>query len=191
MNTKGGGLPVGSLTVCLTLSPVKRLLCWASLSKRTQVTQGGSHFRSCFFSHLFNIRSLVIFFTFVSSSFLLTINLSSFVWQALGALSAALFKLCTYKTCSVMLDHTYASPHNALSWTMALIRVDAWLSLCCNYRESSSIYIAKYLLDEGAKLFIYDPKVLKEQIIYDLSQPSISEDNPQRGGLSQTVYLTC
>lgn len=36
-------------------------------------------------------------------------------------------------------------------------------------------------MDEGAKLFIYDPKVLKEQIVYDLSQPSISEDNPERG----------
>lgn len=48
-------------------------------------------------------------------------------------------------------------------------------------RESSSIYISKYLMDEGAKLFIYDPKVLKEQIVYDLSQPSISEDNPERG----------
>ncbi len=36
-------------------------------------------------------------------------------------------------------------------------------------------------MDEGAKLFIYDPKVLKEQIIQDLSQPSISEDNPERG----------
>lgn len=48
-------------------------------------------------------------------------------------------------------------------------------------RESSSIYISKYLMDEGAKLFIYDPKVLKEQIVFDLSQPSISEDNPERG----------
>lgn len=56
------------------------------------------------------------------------------------------------------------------------------VSLCCN-RESSSIYISKYLLDEGAKLFIYDPKVVKEQIVYDLSQPNISEDNPQRGTL--------
>uniref|UniRef100_H3CJ82 UDP-glucose 6-dehydrogenase n=1 Tax=Tetraodon nigroviridis TaxID=99883 RepID=H3CJ82_TETNG len=55
-------------------------------------------------------------------------------------------------------------------------------------RESSSIYIAKYLLDEGAKLFIYDPKVLKEQIIYDLSQPNISEDNPQR--VSELVTVT-
>ena len=36
-------------------------------------------------------------------------------------------------------------------------------------------------MDEGAKLFIYDPKVLKEQIIHDLSQPNISEDNPERG----------
>lgn len=55
------------------------------------------------------------------------------------------------------------------------------VSFPANPRESSSIYIAKYLLDEGAKLFIYDPKVLKEQIIYDLSQPNISEENPQRG----------
>lgn len=54
------------------------------------------------------------------------------------------------------------------------------LSLYRNSRESSSIYISKYLLDEGAKLFIYDPKVLKEQIIHDLSQPNISED-PGRG----------
>lgn len=60
----------------------------------------------------------------------------------------------------------------------------AWhknVCLCNCCRESSSIYISKYLMDEGAKLFIYDPKVLKEQIIYDLSQPNISEDNPERG----------
>lgn len=43
-------------------------------------------------------------------------------------------------------------------------------------RESSSIYISKYLMDEGAKLHIYDPKVLKEQIVLDLSG-----DNPERG----------
>ncbi|KAI4832415.1 hypothetical protein KUCAC02_015384 [Chaenocephalus aceratus] len=55
-------------------------------------------------------------------------------------------------------------------------------------RESSSIYISKYLMDEGAKLFIYDPKVLKEQIIHDLSQPNISEDNPQR--VSELVTVT-
>lgn len=61
----------------------------------------------------------------------------------------------------------------------------------CNPRESSSIYIAKYLLDEGAKLFIYDPKVLKEQIIYDLSQPNISEDNPHRGAFVPESTDTC
>uniref|UniRef100_A0A3B5M4G1 UDP-glucose 6-dehydrogenase n=1 Tax=Xiphophorus couchianus TaxID=32473 RepID=A0A3B5M4G1_9TELE len=55
-------------------------------------------------------------------------------------------------------------------------------------RESSSIYISKYLMDEGAKLFIYDPKVLKQQIVYDLSQPSISEDNPER--VSELVTIT-
>ncbi|PKU45497.1 udp-glucose 6-dehydrogenase [Limosa lapponica baueri] len=43
--------------------------------------------------------------------------------------------------------------------------------------ESSSIYISKYLMDEGAKLHIYDPKVPKEQIILDLSHPGVSEDN--------------
>nr|XP_039255727.1 UDP-glucose 6-dehydrogenase-like [Styela clava] len=41
-------------------------------------------------------------------------------------------------------------------------------------RESSAIYISKYLLDEGAKLAIYDPKVSKRQIISDLSHPTIS-----------------
>uniref|UniRef100_A0A3B3WVA1 UDP-glucose 6-dehydrogenase n=1 Tax=Poecilia mexicana TaxID=48701 RepID=A0A3B3WVA1_9TELE len=55
-------------------------------------------------------------------------------------------------------------------------------------RSSSSIYISKYLMDEGAKLFIYDPKVLKQQIIYDLYQPSISEDNPKR--VSELVTVT-
>ncbi|XP_028657797.1 UDP-glucose 6-dehydrogenase [Erpetoichthys calabaricus] len=55
-------------------------------------------------------------------------------------------------------------------------------------RESSSIYISKYLMDEGAKLQIYDPKVLKEQIIQDLSHPNISEDNPER--VSQLVTVT-
>uniref|UniRef100_A0A8C7KVE5 UDP-glucose 6-dehydrogenase n=1 Tax=Oncorhynchus kisutch TaxID=8019 RepID=A0A8C7KVE5_ONCKI len=54
--------------------------------------------------------------------------------------------------------------------------------------ESSSIYISKYLMDEGAKLHIYDPKVLKEQIILDLSQPHISED-PHRVSELVTVSV--
>lgn len=57
------------------------------------------------------------------------------------------------------------------------------------FRESSSIYISKYLMDEGAKLHIYDPKVLKEQIIQDLSQPSISGDSPERGKCVEQIKL--
>ena len=36
-------------------------------------------------------------------------------------------------------------------------------------RESAAIQICKDLIDEGAFLFIHDPKVSKEQIINDLS----------------------
>ncbi|XP_069487880.1 UDP-glucose 6-dehydrogenase [Ambystoma mexicanum] len=53
-------------------------------------------------------------------------------------------------------------------------------------RESSSIYISKYLMDEGAKLHIYDPKVPREQIILDLSHPGVSEDDR----VSQLVHIT-
>uniref|UniRef100_A0A2K5IAQ6 UDP-glucose 6-dehydrogenase n=1 Tax=Colobus angolensis palliatus TaxID=336983 RepID=A0A2K5IAQ6_COLAP len=44
-------------------------------------------------------------------------------------------------------------------------------------QESSSIYISKYLMDEGAHLHIYDPKVPREQIVVDLSHPGVSEDD--------------
>jgi UDPglucose 6-dehydrogenase len=40
--------------------------------------------------------------------------------------------------------------------------------MCVLSRESSSIYVAKHLLDENAQLAIYDPKVTKEQIIAEL-----------------------
>jgi UDPglucose 6-dehydrogenase len=43
-------------------------------------------------------------------------------------------------------------------------------------RESATIYICKYLMDEGAKIHIYDPKVEHEQIIADLTHPTISDD---------------
>nr|CAG4634700.1 EOG090X03RJ [Alona affinis] len=42
-------------------------------------------------------------------------------------------------------------------------------------RESPAIYIAKHLLEEGAILHIYDPKVEDEQIVLDLST---DEENP-------------
>jgi UDPglucose 6-dehydrogenase len=43
-------------------------------------------------------------------------------------------------------------------------------------RESASIYVCKHLMDEGAILHIYDPKVSREQIIRDLTDPAISLD---------------
>uniref|UniRef100_A0ABM0MB84 UDP-glucose 6-dehydrogenase-like n=1 Tax=Saccoglossus kowalevskii TaxID=10224 RepID=A0ABM0MB84_SACKO len=45
--------------------------------------------------------------------------------------------------------------------------------------ESSSIYVCKYLLDEGAQLAIFDPEVSREQIVNELTHPMISED-PER-----------
>lgn len=43
-------------------------------------------------------------------------------------------------------------------------------------RESPSIYISQYLLEEGALLAIYDPKVEKEQILFDLKDPKLPYD---------------
>ena len=43
-------------------------------------------------------------------------------------------------------------------------------------RESSSIYICKYLLDEQAKLVVYDPKVLPDQVMSDLTDPALGCD---------------
>ena len=43
-------------------------------------------------------------------------------------------------------------------------------------RESSSIYICKHLLEEAAKVVIYDPKVEHEQIRMDLTNPSLLSD---------------
>ena len=42
------------------------------------------------------------------------------------------------------------------------------LPLLLSTSESAAIYVAKYLLEEGAELAIYDPKVKKDQIDRDL-----------------------
>ncbi|VDO22998.1 unnamed protein product [Brugia timori] len=42
-------------------------------------------------------------------------------------------------------------------------------------RESSAIHIVKYLLDEDAKLVVYDPKVPESQMRYELNQISSKE----------------
>lgn len=64
-----------------------------------------------------------------------------------------------------------------LYFTHIIIQLKLLHKHFCPLRESSSIYISKYLMDEGAKLHIYDPKVLREQIILDLSHPGVSEDD--------------
>ena len=46
-------------------------------------------------------------------------------------------------------------------------------------RESAAIQICKDLIDEGAFLFIHDPKVSKEQIINDLGSKPYSESKKQ------------
>lgn len=45
-------------------------------------------------------------------------------------------------------------------------------------RETPAITVCKILLEEGAKLEIYDPKVESEQIFSDLTSPSVTE-NPE------------
>lgn len=42
-------------------------------------------------------------------------------------------------------------------------------------RETPAITVAETLLEEGAKLNIYDPKVDRDQIIEDLTHPSVTE----------------
>ncbi|XP_062594063.1 UDP-glucose 6-dehydrogenase-like, partial [Saccostrea cucullata] len=46
-------------------------------------------------------------------------------------------------------------------------------------RESAAIYICKYLMDEGANLRIYDPKVTEKKIFGELTNPMMCED-PER-----------
>ncbi|CAF1006141.1 unnamed protein product [Adineta steineri] len=43
-------------------------------------------------------------------------------------------------------------------------------------RESSSIYVCRYLIDEGASLHIYDPKVSSDRIYLDLSEQTGSTE---------------
>lgn len=46
-------------------------------------------------------------------------------------------------------------------------------------RESASITVCKYLLEEGAKLSIYDPQVEIDQILLELQCPSVCADPKQ------------
>lgn len=52
------------------------------------------------------------------------------------------------------------------------------------YSESAAIYVCKYLLEEGAQLSIYDPKVKEEQMRRDLSSV-VSDDKGESGDIRQ------
>ncbi|RZB39228.1 UDP-glucose 6-dehydrogenase [Asbolus verrucosus] len=54
-------------------------------------------------------------------------------------------------------------------------------------RETPAIHVAKTLLDEGATLKIYDPKVEEEQIYHDLTHPSVCE-SPEKVKKAISVY---
>lgn len=61
-------------------------------------------------------------------------------------------------------------------------------------RETPAIHVAKTLLDEGATLKIYDPKVEEEQIFYDLTHPSVCESpDAVKNAISiyQDAYSAC
>jgi len=56
-------------------------------------------------------------------------------------------------------------------------------------RESPAIYICRYLLDEGARLHIYDPQVEHDQIISDLTNYITSEQVSQLVSIHSDPYL--
>lgn len=109
-NIKDEDLPVGLLTASSTLLLVKRSLCWASHSKKTQVTPGWSVFIYSFIrtpsSH--PITSLLCY---VNHKFEL-------VWKAHKLQSVTLYNLCTLKTCSVTTDHSTLCKHLLTWWTV-------------------------------------------------------------------------
>ncbi|XP_076126859.1 UDP-glucose 6-dehydrogenase-like [Alosa pseudoharengus] len=58
-------------------------------------------------------------------------------------------------------------------------------------RESSSIHISRYLLEEGACLCVYDPKVKAEQIIQDLTQITAPSRVSQLVTIATNPYEAC
>lgn len=119
MSTKDDGLPAGSSTVSSTLLPAKRSPCWASPSKRTRVTRGGSppFILAISFPFWFTWNGFV--------KLLLIINLS--VWKDNEEpISNPGFALCTYKTCRVTADC-----FNVHLWTVTSIGADIKVHVCC------------------------------------------------------------
>ena len=60
-------------------------------------------------------------------------------------------------------------------------------------RESAAIYVADKLLNEQAKISVYDPKVSKEQVLYDLNylETRSSESNEKGVEIHSNPYEAC
>uniref|UniRef100_F1L138 UDP-glucose 6-dehydrogenase n=1 Tax=Ascaris suum TaxID=6253 RepID=F1L138_ASCSU len=56
-------------------------------------------------------------------------------------------------------------------------------------RESSAIYVTKYLLDEGARIVIYDPKVPESQVRCELNQVSPKETVDKLVSVERDPYV--
>ena len=93
---------------------------------------------------------LILFFFFVWNSF--------FIFQ--------IHIPCDYRyyhqNCQVISDRGSSSCLHSLCMSQGCLQ---HVCACVFDRESASIYVCKYLMDEGARITVYDPKVEKDQII--------------------------
>jgi UDPglucose 6-dehydrogenase len=60
-------------------------------------------------------------------------------------------------------------------------------------RETAAMYVADYLLEEKARIFVYDPKVSKKQIYSDLEylNSRFTQDNEQLLEICNEPYEAC
>ncbi|MBI2259893.1 MAG: nucleotide sugar dehydrogenase [Flavobacteriia bacterium] len=60
-------------------------------------------------------------------------------------------------------------------------------------RESPAIYVADELINEGANIYVYDPKVSKNQMLSDLNylETRTNKDNEKKLNSSSDVYEIC
>ncbi len=60
-------------------------------------------------------------------------------------------------------------------------------------RESAAIYVANYLLNEEAKIAVYDPKVIESQMLHDLNTLNSQNNTENKKGIATfvDVYENC
>ena len=104
-------------------------------------------------------------------------DITLWMCKPLRCLCGLNFLVITISVCLFcVLEPKHISQNNNIHvWMRCEVVESQWLTLLC-YRESSSISICKYLLEEGASITIYDPKVEDSQI-YRCSWFNISSLN--------------